>query len=163
MSRSILLVCLALFPSLSAASDAAAQRKGFIIGFGAGAGVTTGDVSTRIAASTDFKIGAMVGKSVQLYYTSKQNFQSSGGSLIVSGLAGLGVTYEMASGFNINGTAGFADWTILESGTDAGFGLGLGFGYEIADLWVLNLGGTLSLIGDATVINIAATISILSH
>ena len=164
MSRFFLLFGLALCLSVSAVSDAAAQRKGFIIGFGAGPGVTTGDVDSKVGIATDFKIGAMLGESIQLYYSQKSNFLFYD-ETVASGVGGLGVTYEMASGFNINGTVGLATWAVLDvdNGTSTGFGLGAGFGYEFTDLWVLNLGGTWGIIDDVHIISIAATISILSH
>ena len=59
MSRFILPFGLALGLSVSMASDTDAQRQGFIIGFGAGPSVTTGDVDSKVGVSTDFKIGGM--------------------------------------------------------------------------------------------------------
>ncbi len=163
MSRFFLVFGIVLVLTASSASDAAAQRKGFIIGFGVGPGYTTGDVRSKLGLASDFKIGAMVGESVQVYYTSKSNLLLYDSDPEASGVSGLGATFEMASGFNVNGTIGLSTWTDFDSGTDAGFGLGAGFGYEFADLWVLNLGGTWGVFEGAHVINIAATISILSH
>jgi opacity protein-like surface antigen len=167
MSRCVLLFGLVLFLSTSTASHAAAQREKFIIGFGIGPGFTSGDVDpnfgSKVGFATDFKIGAMLGESVQLYYTSKASFHSADGALTATNVAGPGVTYEMASGFNVNGMAGLAAWTDFDWDTEVGFGLGAGVGYEFADLWILNLGGTWGRISDTDVISIAATISILSH
>ena len=164
MSRFVLLSGLVLCVLATTASDLAAQRKGFIIGFGVGPGVTTGDVDAEVGIATDFKIGAMLGESVQLHYSGKSNLLVSGSNVISSGVGGVGLTYQMASGFNINGSVGLATWTVFDPArTSSGFGLGAGFGYEFTDLWVLNLGGTWGIIDDAHVVNIAATISILSH
>ena len=163
MSRFLLSIGLVLCLSVSVARDATAQRKGFIIGFGAGPGLTTGDVDTKVGIATDFKIGAMLGSSVQLYYSGKSNLLFYSGEVISSGVGGVGLTYEMASGFNINGTVGLATWTDFSEGGSVGFGLGAGFGYEFTDLWVLNLGGTWGILEDAHIISIAATISVLSH
>jgi len=166
MSRFQMLFGLALCLSVSTASDVAAQRKGFIIGFGVGPGVTTGDVDSKVGLAMDFKIGAMLGESVQLHYSGKSNLLIYGEDVVLSSLGGLGVTYQMASGFNINGTAGLATWTRADSHSSngsAGFGLGAGVGYEFAAHWVLNLGGTWGILDDRHIINIAATISILSH
>lgn len=105
----------------------------------------------------------MVGESLQLYYTSKSSLMVYYGDPEAFGVSGLGITYAMASGFNVNGTAGLATWTDFDSGTDAAFGLGAGFGYEFADLWVLNLGGTWGMFEGSHVFNASATISVLSH
>ena len=161
MSRRVLLFGLVLFLSASTASHAAAQREGFIIGFGVGPGFTSGDVDpnfgSKVGFATDFKIGGMLGESVQLYYTSKTNFFSADGALTASNVAGT------ASGFNVNGMAGLAAWADFDWDTEVGFGLGAGVGYEFVDLWIFNLGGTWSRISGTDVINIAATVSIVSH
>ena len=167
MSRCVLLVGLVLFLLASTASRAVAQREGFIIGFGVGPGFTSGDVDphfgSKVGFATDFKIGGMLGKSVQLYYTSKTSFFSADGALTATNVAGLGVTYEMASGFNVNGMAGLAAWADFDWDTEVGFGLGAGIGYEFVDLWVVNLGGTWSRISGSDVVSIALTVGILSH
>jgi hypothetical protein len=155
MSRHIILVGFALCLSLTTANDAAAQRSGFIIGFGLGPGVTTGDVDTEIGLATEFKIGAKVGQSAQVYYVGRMNFYS--GDFIDffgSGLQGLGVTYE-------------STWLAFDDGTveaENGFGLGGGFGYEFADLWMFNVVATWGQpVSDFNMINLLAYISILSH
>ncbi len=163
MLRLSLFLGLALCLSVSTATDVAAQREGFIIGFGVGPGFTTGDVDSKIGVATDLKIGAMLGESVQLYYTGKPTFLLYDSDPVASGFSGLGVTFEMPSRFNVNGAAGLSTWTDFDGGTDAGFGLGAGVGYEFTDRWVFNLGGTWGLFEGSHVINIAATISILSH
>nr|NIM49105.1 hypothetical protein [Gemmatimonadales bacterium] len=112
MSRPVLLFGLVLGLSVLVAGDAAAQREGFIAGIGTGPGFTAQDVDrdvgSRLGLATDLKVGAMLSESVQLYATGKWNAFSDWGTLIASGLGGLGVTYEMASGFNLNGAAGVA-------------------------------------------------------
>jgi len=165
MSRFSLPFGLALCLSVSTASDVVAQRSGFIIGFGVGPGVAVGDptVDNAVGLATDFKIGAMLGESIQLYYSGKWNLLLDAEDLVATGVGGLGVTYQMASGFNINGSVGLATYTDFDNDRHSGFGLGAGFGYEFADLWVLNLGGTWGILDDDHIINIAATISILSH
>jgi hypothetical protein len=170
MSRHIILVGFALCLSLTTANDAAAQRSGFIIGFGLGPGVTTGDVDTEIGLATEFKIGAKVGQSAQVYYVGRMNFYS--GDFIDffgSGLQGLGVTYELPSapGFSLSGTIGTSTWLAFDDGTveaENGFGLGGGFGYEFADLWMFNVVATWGQpVSDFNMINLLAYISILSH
>jgi hypothetical protein len=154
-----LLLCL----SVSNASDTAAQRQGFIIGFGAGLGVTTGDVASKLGAAADLRIGAVVSESVQLYLTSKSNFFSEDGALVAAALHGLGLTHEWESGFNINGTAGVATWIDFDWATYVGFGLGVGVGYEFTEYWVVNLGGAWGRREDDDVFNISLTIGVLSH
>lgn len=163
MSRLALFVGVALCLSVSTASDAAAQRRGFIIGFGAGPGFTTGDVSSKLGVATDFKIGAMLGESLQLYYAAKSNLLFYDGDPEATGVSGLGAAFVLPSGFNVNGVAGLATWVDFDNGTSNGFGFGAGVGYEFTDKWVFNLGGTLGIFEGDKVFNIAATISILSH
>ena len=163
MTRFILPFGLAVGLSVSMVSDTDAQRQGFIIGFGAGPSVTTGDVDSKVGVSTDFKIGGMAGKSVQLYCTSKWSFFSEDGAAIAAGLHGLGVTHQWPSGFNINGTAGVATWIDFDWDAYVGIGLGAGVGYEFADRWVVNLGGAWGRREDINVFNLALTISVLSH
>jgi hypothetical protein len=157
------------------ASDAAAQRSGFIIGFGLGPGYSTGDVNDKFGLATEFKIGAKVGQSAQVYYVSRMNFFApTGVDLVGSGIQGLGVTYEIPSapGLSLNGTIGASTWLVFDSDAvfvddvtfDNGFGLAGGFGYEFADLWMFNLVATWGQpLSDFNVINVLAYISILSH
>jgi hypothetical protein len=148
---------------------AAAQRRGFIIGGGVGPGVRFGDPETKFGATTDFKIGAMIGQSVQLYYRNSANFTGSGAGydLEASGVGGLGATYQMQSGFRINGLVGLASRLGI-SGSDVngdnGFGAAVGFGYEFAKYWVINLDGNWGVIGgDNHMFNVALTINVLSY
>ena len=91
-----LFVLLGMFPVLLASStgDAAAQREGFVIGFGAGPGLTTGDVDSKVGVSLDLRVGALVSEFVQVYYTSKANFFSEEGALVSAGVHGLGITRQ---------------------------------------------------------------------
>jgi hypothetical protein len=76
MHRSPALASIALFLSLAGANELLAQRSGFIIGFGLGVGATTYTISsgsfdsdrqTDVGLATDFKIGAQVSPSFQVY------------------------------------------------------------------------------------------------
>jgi len=160
---------LAVVLLLASGSEAAAQRKGFIIGGGLGPGLTFGDPETKFGGTTDFKIGAMVGQSLQVYYRNTVNFtnSSAGYDLEGAGVGGLGVTYQVSGRYRVNGVVGLAtrmgilggDWN-----TDTGFGIGAGVGYEFADLWVINLDGSWGRPGgDYNLMNVALTINILSH
>ena len=161
--------CLALTALLALvlASNAEAQRRGFIIGGGLGPGLTAGDLDTKVGVATDFKIGAMIGESVQLYYGNKMNF--TGGELVDfqgTGVGGLGVTYQMPSGFRVNGLVGFSSWVVYvdsDSNAEVGFGAGAGIGYEFAKHWVVNLDGTWGLpVESVNIFNVALTINALS-
>jgi opacity protein-like surface antigen len=163
MFRLALLVGIVLGLAISTANDVAAQRSGFIIGIGAGPGFTTGDVSSKVGVATDFKIGAMLGESLQLYYAAKSNLLFLDRGVEATGVSGLGASYVLPSGFNINGVTGLATWWDFDGGTSNGFGFGAGVGYEFTDKWVFNLGGTLGIFEGDKVFNIAATLSFLSH
>ena len=163
MPRFLLFVGLACFLLISTAGRVEAQRSGFIIGFGVGPGLTAGDVDSKVGIATDLKIGGMVGRSLQLYYTAKSNLLFYDGDPEASGVSGLGATYAWDSGFNVNGTVGLATWLDFDNGTSNGFGAGAGVGYEFADRWIFNVGGTFGVFQGDKVFNLAATISILSH
>jgi hypothetical protein len=151
------------------ASDVAAQRKGFIIGGGLGPGVTFGDLETKFGVTTDIKIGAMIGSSLQLYYRNSVNFTGSGAGydLEGTGVGGLGVTYQMQSGFRINGLVGLSSrigFSGSDTASDTGFGAGAGIGYEFAKHWVINLDGSWGRPGGSeNALNAALTINVLSY
>ncbi len=174
---SLLLVC---------GQDLGAQeRKGFIIGFGIGAGLTTWKVSvdelafesereTKGSLATDFKIGAQVSPAVQVYYLNRVQF--FGGSdfidVIVSGVSAIGVTYVLPSSpqIQLSGGVGLSSWNEIADGSTVsaiGFGLTGGFGYEFADLWLLDISVTYGMPSDSGVdfdkFQARAGISILSH
>ena len=169
MVRTLASVAAVLVLLCSLTDAAAAQRRGFIIGGGLGPGVRFGDPETKFGGTTDFKIGAMIGQSVQLYYRNSANFTGSGGGydLEASGVGGLGATYQMPSGFRINGLVGLASWLVFLGGEvngETGFGAGAGVGYEFAKYWVINLDGNWGVIGgDNHTFNVALTVNILSY
>jgi hypothetical protein len=169
MGRVLGCLSLAVVLLLASSGDAAAQRKGFIIGGGLGPGLTFGDYDTKFGGTTDFKIGAMVGQSLQVYYRNTVNFtdSSAGYDLEGAGVGGLGVTYQFACKYRVNGVVGFSSRIGISGGdwsTDNGFGLGAGVGYEFADLWIVSLDGSWGRPGgDYNMFNLALTINILSH
>jgi hypothetical protein len=168
MVRTLTSVAAVLVLLCSLSDAAVAQRRGFIIGGGLGPGVRFGDPETKFGATTDFKIGAMIGQSVQLYYRNSANFTSSVSyDLEASGVGGLGATYQMQSGFRVNGLVGFASILGILGGeisADNGFGAGAGFGYEFAKYWVINLDGNWGVIGgDNHMFNVALTVNVLSY
>jgi hypothetical protein len=168
MVRTLTSVAAVLVLLCSLSDAAVAQRRGFIIGGGVGPGVRFGDPQTKFGGTTDFKIGAMIGQSVQLYYRNSANFTGSGAGydLEASGVGGLGATYQMQSGFRVNGLVGFASRLAFLGGDvngETGFGAGAGLGYEFAKYWVINVDGNWGAIEGENMFNIALTINILSY
>jgi len=170
MHRIMAMTALVLSLSSVSVGDLLAQRSGFIIGFGIGAGISAvsgGD--TRGAVATDFKIGAQVNPSLQVYYLGRTNWFTEGGgsdNLVVAGLSAVGVTYLPSPKVQLSGGMGFFHWTEvnIEYGEAFGsFGLTGGFGYEFADLWLLDLAVTYGKPGGVSVWEMRAGISILSH
>lgn len=152
------------------------RRSGFIIGFGLGPGVSffTGgqESDTKVGVATDFRIGAQLGPTAQVYWVSKVNFTGGTlrgfdrGDLMTTGVGGLGVTIlpspqvHLSAGVGF-GTLGFLD---LDGGSDAeyGFGFTAGVGYEFADLWILDVSGSYIRPGD-DIFWFKIGINILSH
>jgi len=168
--RRVALAALVLSLSFVGVSDLQAQRSGFIIGFGIGAGasaVSGGD--TRAAFATDFKIGAQTSPSLQVYYLGRTNwFSTSRSDLIIAGISAAGVTYLPSPKVQLSGGLGLFHWSDNESfggGSVAFTSLGLtgGFGYEFADLWLLDLAVTYGKPDGVSVWQMRAGISILSH
>ena len=170
---------LVLSLSLVGVRDLLAQRSGFIIGLGIGAGVMTYTVSrdgladsdreTEVGFATDFKIGAQVSQPVQVYYLGRVNwFTSSGSDLVAVGISALGVTYVLPSApVHLSAGIGLATWTEFDIGEGGngvtGFGLTGGFGWEFADLWLLDFAVTYGNIEFGNVVLARVGISILSH
>ena len=157
--------------ALASASDLFAQRRGFIFGFGLGAGVTSYSdpygSGSGLGLATDLKIGAQVSKSVQVYYLGRTNWFKDR-DLVAAGISALGVTYVLPTApVHISGGLGLATFLTVcceSSGDDgAGFGVTGGVGWEFADLWLLDIAVTYGRPGDLDVWSARAGISILSH
>ncbi len=168
--------------SLIGVRDLLAQRSGFIIGFGIGAGVTTwtegfddfptSDSQTEVGVATDLKIGAQVSQSFQIYYVGRANwFVPEGQALHVAGISALGVTYVLPSApVHLSAGVGLATWTEISLYGDEGFtGLGFtgGVGWEFARSWLFDIAVTYAMPGDQgrdlNIFRARAGISILSH
>ena len=163
MRRTMVVATIVAALALACASDLFAQRKGFIIGFGLGAGVTssTQGEGAGWGLATDLKIGSQVSKSVQVYYLGRTNWTSE-----APGISALGVTYVLPSApVHISGGLGFAtSWDSNYQGPFLGFGLTGGVGWEFADRWLLDMAVTYGAPKDASTWFAArAGISILSH
>ncbi len=179
MNRVLLILAVGLGVSVVGARDLKAQRSGFIIGLGIGASVTSFSVSgsgsgneTEAGLATDFKIGAQVSQSVQVYYLGRTNwFTPSGSDLVAAGISAIGVTYVLPSApVHLSGGVGLATW--FQSGDFfTGPGLTGGVGWEFADLWLLDFALTYGRLrevfaGSPDNVNVFLArigISILSH
>ena len=173
MHRRIALTALVLSLSFVGVGELQAQRSGFIIGFGIGAGLTSvSDGGTRGGVATDIKIGAQVNPSLQVYYLGRSNWFTLGGSsnLVIAGISAVGVTYLPSPKVQLSGGVGVFSWTEFYVVTDdvgaetfAGVGLTGGAGYEFADLWILDAAVTYGKPDGVSVWELRAGISILSH
>ncbi len=181
MNRVLLILAVGLGVSVVGARDLKAQRSGFIIGLGLGAGVTSYSISgfgsgngSNAGLATDFKIGAQVSKSLQIYYLGRTNWSDDGrGNTVAAGISALGVTYVLPSApVHLSGGIGLASWLPIcfECSPRDGFGFGLtgGVSWEFADPGLLDFAvtyGRPSASGGGHVNMFLASvgISILSH
>ncbi len=115
--RRIAVTALVLSLSFVGVGELQAQRSGFIIGFGIGAGISAvSGGETRGAFATDFKIGAQVNPSVQVYYLGRTNwFSTAGSDLIIAGISAAGVTYLPSPKVQLSGGLGVFHWSDSES------------------------------------------------
>jgi len=161
MFRKLILCLLVVSFTLALVSPANAfdnKRKGFMLGFGMGGGLSTftqrievagyaGSITSPrendFALRTDFRIGFGTSENVQLYWMSKVNWFGMINALnenvtVASGVGGLGITYFLKStdpSPYLVGGFGFSSWSLpFESDVDAwyGFGLTVGAGYQFA-------------------------------
>lgn len=144
-----------------APNEPTANRKGFIVGIGAGAGlhrapgITVRDRSGRLISSrgginnfavvTDFKIGYAPSDQVLIYYSNKAAFTSDSRYDVV-GITGAGVTYmrkRTSPSIFFTGSigAGIGGNISQGSNSESGAGFSVGGGYEFRR--------HLSLAGDA--------------
>jgi len=151
----------ALLCSATAACAFDGQRQGFILGVGAGAGLTsytqtlsygglseTSDRENAFGVMTDFKIGYAPSDAMEIYWMSKVSWFGMENSLgdnvtIANGVAGLGITYFLqpsAPSAFLTGGIGFSSWAApFEEDVDPWYGLGVsaGAGYEFAPHWYI--------------------------
>ena len=134
------------------------SRKGFLIGFGIGPGLTSYTygfeqsggkfVSDRVTKSsfvTDFKIGYAPDDLLQLYWMSKVSWFGDSDVFLLHGVGGLGASYALkatAPSPYISAGIGFSSWQApLEENFEAltGLGLSAGAGFEFSKHWLFNL------------------------
>ena len=131
------------------------ERKGFILGFGAGishnsyqfsSGGFEGEKENVTAVATNFKLGFAPTNQIAIYWNSQVAFfnmdDGFGDNIFtLNGIGGLGGSYflnETAPSIYVNAIVGFSNWgSISDSTTDnlTGFGFGIGGGYEFARHW----------------------------
>jgi len=166
MRRRIAVTALVLSLSLVGVGDLLAQRSGFIVGFGIGAGMSAvSGEDTRWGAATDFKIGAQVNPSVQVYYLGRTNWLglSGGSDFVIAGISAVGVTYLPSPKVQLSGGLGLFHWIEWPEDGFVSVGLTGGVGTELADLWLLDAAVTYGKPDGVSVWEIRAGISILSH
>ncbi len=178
--RRLLLGLMFLGSSLAFARPAEAQRSGFIIGLGLGAGVVSSsllpDGGSQMGWAMDFHMGGLIGESLEVYYMLKATILSTdlvGVDNVFSGLSGLGVSYPLNPKFSISGGIGLGMWLELQGDavavlvtSEEGFGLFGGGRYLLNESgrWAVGLDITYGkLYDDFNALGVQATIIILSH
>jgi len=184
-------VFLVLGSMLLMAGNAAAfdkERRGFVLGLGAGYGSAKQTVSASSGGSgvdvstssggiaTDFRIGSGINDQFLLYWTSQQVFFSKFETLWAQGIGGLGASYFLepaAPSFFFEAALGLGGliW-VEEYEADTGFGFMLGAGYEFSPNWCVELSYFHASVGsetenmvklDQSVSNIRVTVSWLAY
>lgn len=129
------------------------ERRGFILGLGAGfgsakqtvtasAGGLSVDASTSTGGfATDFRIGGGINDQFLLYWTGQQVFFSEFDELWAQGISGLGAAYFLeptAPSLFFEAVLGVGGliW-VKEFEADTGFGFSIGAGYEFSPHWCL--------------------------
>ncbi len=142
---------------VSGASAFDGERGGFVLGFGAGVGLTsftqtiddfdgaaTSDRQNEFSLGSDFKIGGGIGDRFLLYYVNRIAWLNVDNDLyrnemIVNGVGLLGASYyfqETAPSWYVLGLLGISTWGSLDEGdSEAGFGVGAGAGWEFTRHW----------------------------
>ncbi|MBN2415149.1 hypothetical protein JXO52_04870 [bacterium] len=153
MKKAIIVVLSLLLVTTSLFADG--NRKGFVIGLGAGGGMTSftqevfgfeSDRENKFGLATDFKIGFGLSDNLIICYTNKVNWFGMDNMFddtvtIINGLSAAGIMYYFngfAPSLFITGGVGIASWaTPFEEDTDTwtGFGFFAGFGFEFSPHW----------------------------
>jgi len=154
--KRLMITALIVLTSFSLSFSQEARKKGFVLGFGGGLGLTSftqevdiwgitikGDRENKIGFQTDFKIGYAPTPQLQIYWTAKSSWFGLENALgdnviILNGFGGAGISYylkQQSPSFFLSGGLGYSSWgTPFEEGTEGSYGLGLflGGGYEFS-------------------------------
>ena len=175
--------------TLAFATPAAAQRSGFIIGFGLGPGYYSvspegGSSDGKAGLGADFHIGGAFGSGIELYLFEK--FVTSGSDVggidtQSTGVVGVGMAVPVSDRFYVHGGVGTGIWAESASASagsvsvsafsveESGLGLVGGGRYELSESgrWMLNFDVVYEeepISGSgASVLAFQVTINIMSH
>jgi hypothetical protein len=133
------------------------ERKGFVLGFSAGASVTSftqtlsgtfqgeTDRENKFGFGTSFRIGGAFNEQFMFYYVNNVAWFSLENALgetvtIANGVGLIGVSYYLQptpGGWYLLGVIGVSTWDAVfeNSSASTGFGLGGGVGWEFAPHW----------------------------
>jgi hypothetical protein len=184
--RSHLLIGVALCLALSALPDSTAiafdgQRKGFVLGFGAGPTLYNawdyddgGSTISALGIQTNLKVGYAFSEQWQLYYAGQQGWLFTDGYLLSLLMPSVGFSRYFSPETNsayLTAGAGpmfFAVTSIEYGGFGAAVGGASGFlglGYEFAKHWSVegNVIGTLLVETDIALIGFAVTVNVLGY
>jgi hypothetical protein len=121
------------------------QRKGFLIGLGAGPGIATASASGALSANsesqpgvaTSFKIGTGLSERVLLYYANRVVFANESDEGYVQGLSGVEAAIYFTPGKRsifMTGILGFGGRRNLgQDGNGVNLGSGIGLGYDFGN------------------------------
>ncbi len=165
-------LALGLRPADAGAFDG--QRKGFVLGFGTGAGslVALEGSGTLTGLQTDLKIGAGVSDRVLVFYSGKQLWVSVGDALLTAALPSVAVAYyTRPSGPSPFLTGGAGVWLLGAVGSELtgigvmGPGAFVGAGYEFGRHAALEVDAGIGVMpwDDTSFGNLAVTFSVLGY
>lgn len=135
-----------------------ADRKGFVIGFGAGPGFhrTAGysvtnqagrvifeqPASSSVGLATDFKVGYAPSNQLMTYYSNKAGFGNGDAAYDLVAMTGFGVTYmtrpTSPTPFLTGGLGIGVGRSLVGSSGELGLGLSVGGGYEFTRRWSID-------------------------
>jgi len=165
-------VCVSVLVLASQLAAFDGQRKGFILGGGAGGGSLSWsepllDFSKGFFA-TDFIIGYAPSNSLEIYYTNNVNWFTYGGESYLLGVSGVGLTKYLnreGKGFCILGGVGVSVLSLYSgyyTSSDTGFGALAGVGYDFAKHWRIQAGVMYTSIHESTSWSFRGTINVIA-
>jgi len=163
---------------LSTPAQGAAQRSGFIVGFGLGPGYNrqsySGSSGSQTGVAMDFHLGGVVGNGLEIYWMQKATYsgsEDSNISLVASGVGGIGFAYPVTPKVYLHGGIGRGVLIEVEEGgtqtvDSEGLGLVGGGRYELDESgrWMLNLDVMYGKPSSGlNVLGLQLTINVMSH